>query len=75
MLEMLKNRLRIMALLSLIIVIGVFLFMAPIPQDINYHNFADGRTMFHISNFWNVLSNLPFFMVECWGYISSIPIA
>jgi len=56
-----------MALLSLIIVIGVFLFMAPIPQDVNYHNFADGRTMFHVSNFWNVLSNLPFFMVGVLG--------
>lgn len=35
----------------------------PIPQDINYHNFADARMIFSISNFWNVVSNLPFLFV------------
>ena len=53
--------------LSLVIVLGVFLFVAPIPQDANYHNFADGRTILQVNNFWNVLSNLPFFMVGVWG--------
>ena len=64
---MLKNRVLIMALISLLIVVGVFLFVAPIPQDSNYHNFADGRTIFHLSNFWNVLSNVPFFIVGTLG--------
>jgi hypothetical protein len=60
---MLKNRLLIMASLSLVIIIGIFLFVPPIPQDVNYHNFADGRTMLQVPNFWNVLSNIPFFLV------------
>jgi hypothetical protein len=64
---MLKNRLNIMAFLSLLIIIGVFLFVAPLPQDATYHDFADGRTIFHVSNFWNVLSNVPFFIVGVLG--------
>lgn len=46
---------------------AVFLFVDPIPQDPNYHNFADTRRLFGISNFWNVASNLPFFVVGAWG--------
>ncbi len=37
--------------------------LSPIPQDNTYHHFADGRTILFISNFWNVISNLPFFFV------------
>jgi hypothetical protein len=32
----------------------------PIPQWLEYHSFADQRTMMGIPNFWNVMSNLPF---------------
>jgi len=45
------------------IAIAILWSMDPIPQDINYHNFADARTIFSISNFWNVVSNLPFLFV------------
>ena len=50
-----------------------FLLSAPIPQDPAYHRFADGRTLFGISNFWNVVSNLPFLIVGLWGlaYLSA----
>jgi len=58
-----------------LIAIKVILFMAllgilfvnPIPQDSNYHNFADGRTILEVSNFWNVVSNLPFLFVGFYG--------
>ncbi len=34
-------------------------FIEPIAQDSSYHNFADGREIYNISNFWNVVSNNP----------------
>jgi hypothetical protein len=39
----------------------------PIPQDPLYHLFADRRTLFGIPNFWNVVSNIPFFLAAFWG--------
>lgn len=44
-----------------------FLLTSPIPQDPNYHAFADSRGFFGIVNFWNVTSNLPFLVVGTWG--------
>jgi len=52
--------------ISFIALIGV-LFINAIPQDCNYHDFADARTIFHVSNFWNVVSNLPFLLVGFYG--------
>ncbi len=42
-------------------------FIAPIPQDLNYHKFADNRALFGISNFFDVFSNLPFLIVGILG--------
>ncbi|MFK7816238.1 MAG: hypothetical protein AB8B92_07875 [Gammaproteobacteria bacterium] len=42
-------------------------FIAPIPQDLNYHNFADSRALFGINNFLDVFSNLPFLLVGILG--------
>lgn len=42
-------------------------FIAPIPQDLHYHNFADQRTLCSVNHFWNVLSNLPFLLVGIYG--------
>lgn len=50
-----------------LVVIAVFLFVAPIPQDPGYHAFADRRSFLGIANFGNVVSNLPFFVVGAWG--------
>ena len=36
-------------------------------QDPGYHNFADGRTLLGIPNFWNVISNLPFLLTGFLG--------
>src|ERR1017187_1978437 len=40
-----------------------FLIVPPIAQDPLYHVFADGRTLHNVPNFWNVVSNIPFFIV------------
>src|SRR5262249_37475744 len=43
------------------------------PQPLWYHDFADTRTLFHVPNAWNVVSNLPFLAVGLWGlaYLAS----
>jgi hypothetical protein len=38
-------------------------FVKPIPQDENFHHFADIRSMFSVANFWNVMSNLIFLLI------------
>ncbi len=43
------------------------LFNGPVPQDQNYHNFADQRKALGIPNFLNVITNLPFAIVGLWG--------
>lgn len=45
----------------------MLLFVDPIPQWPEYHQFADTRTMFGIPNAHNVLSNAPFLVVGLWG--------
>ena len=49
-------------ILSTLILISLFGLLAldPIPQDPDYHLFADGRTFFRIPNFYNVVSNIGF---------------
>ena len=41
--------------------------LPPIPQDQDYHHFADTRTLLGIPNVWNVISNLPFIAVGAVG--------
>lgn len=45
-----------------IAVSGVFLFLPPIPQDPDYHAFADTRTLLGIPNGLNVLSSAVFLL-------------
>lgn len=48
----------------------VGLFLSPhVPIGPNYHVFADNRPLFGLPNAWDVLSNLPFFLVGIWGLI------
>ncbi|AYG48223.1 protein phosphatase 2C-like protein (plasmid) [Pseudomonas sp. Leaf58] len=47
-----------------LIVVGT---MPRIPQDVAYHAFGDHRYLLGISNFWNVVSNLPFVIVGWLG--------
>ncbi len=75
----LNSRDSIIVLLVIISFASLF-FIAPIPQNLNYHNFADNRALFGINNFFDVCSNLPFlyvgiagllFIFKNWGINSS----
>jgi len=57
----------LLAIIVLPIVGLVFALTSPIPQDPGYHLFADGRRLFAVPNYCNVLSNLPFLIVGLWG--------
>lgn len=52
--------------ISVLTVIGMF-SIPPIQQNISYHAFADSRNIFHIPNFFNVVSNLPFVAIGVAG--------
>src|SRR5581483_12395441 len=43
--------------------------LGPIAQDPHYHAFADTRAVFGISNFFNVVSNVPFLIVGIAGMV------
>ncbi len=53
-----------------LIVLAVMIWVEPIPQDLNYHNFADHLNFWGVPNFWNVMSNLPFLLVGLLGIIA-----
>jgi hypothetical protein len=61
-------------LLFAISLIGIcsLCFVGPIPQDSCYHNFSDNKMLFSITNFWNVISNIPFFIIGALGMIYTI---
>ena len=59
-----KERLGLILIFAIALMATIFLLQhAPIPQDPDYHRFADTRSIFSIPNFWDVLSNLPFLFV------------
>lgn len=58
------------ALIGLTVAAIVAMSLVPrISQDESYHQFADQRTVFGISNFLNVLSNLPFLLTGIAGLL------
>jgi hypothetical protein len=52
--------------LAAISLLGLLL-VPPFPQPQDYHHFADAKTLLGITNFWNVVSNLPFIAVGAIG--------
>lgn len=46
--------------------------LPPVAQDPAYHDFADGRQILGLANFWNVTSNLPFLVLGVWGLVRSV---
>ena len=48
-----------------------FIFVRPIPQDPEYHKFADTRKIAGIPNAFDVISNVPFVIVGLWGMVFS----
>ena len=66
-----KIKLFILILVCLFGFSAIF-FVKPIPQDEAYHNFADQRKILGIPNFWNVISNIPFFLIGLIGTIAGM---
>ena len=62
-----RYRIGLLVLLTVLAVAGVYLFVAPIPQDLLYHNFADRRPMLGIPRVGDVLSNAPFTLAGLLG--------
>lgn len=60
------SRLKIVITLIVAAVIAAFSF-TPIAQDPAYHRFADQRSVFGISHFFNVMTNLPFIFIGIIG--------
>ena len=54
---------------SALAAIAVLGFIPPIPQDLSYHEFADGRSLLGIANFLDVVSNVPFLLVGALGLV------
>jgi hypothetical protein len=50
-----------------VVALGIDFCLPPIPQDQNYHAFADDRMMLGVPNYLNVVSNFPFFVVGVLG--------
>jgi hypothetical protein len=51
---------------AFVAIVGTLL-LPPIPQNPDYHLFADARTIAGIPNFWNVVTNVPFALVGLYG--------
>ncbi|SOD42095.1 alkaline phytoceramidase [Nitrosovibrio sp. Nv4] len=61
-----KRRLWMLSLLSAGMLL-LAVIIPPIPQPLEYHQFADQRTYFGIPNFFNVVSNVAFLLVGIAG--------
>jgi hypothetical protein len=62
-----KSILIAIIIVSAAIMIGVFIYIPAIPQDIHYHDFADQRKILAIPHFFNVITNLPFLVIGWMG--------
>jgi hypothetical protein len=60
-------------IISIIFSVSMLLQFDPILQDPSYHSFADQRDLLGISNFWNVVTNLPFMILGILGGVKSLP--
>ena len=60
------------SILLLLIVLGSFIgmvFVHPIAQSLEYHNFADRRVFWGIPNFFDVTTNVPFMVFGLMGLV------
>jgi hypothetical protein len=46
----------------------MLVFVKPIMQDLDYHNFADKQYLFAVNNFLNVVSNIGFIIIGMYGF-------
>lgn len=56
-----------MLILLTAIMVPICWILPRIPQPLTYHQFADRRSFLGISNFGDVVSNLPFALIGIWG--------
>lgn len=61
------HRISVLAVVCAAAIVGVLVFLAPIPQDPAYHAFADQRAWLGIPHFGDVLTNAPFTLIGLWG--------
>ena len=59
----------ILSITSIIVIVLLFIFIKPIPQDQEYHHFADNKTILGIASFWNVISNVGFIFAGLYGFM------
>jgi len=45
----------------------VMVFVPPIPQNLEFHDFADKRELIKTPNFWDVITNIPFVIIGILG--------
>jgi hypothetical protein len=67
--QMLRLRIALLAVVALLGIGGFLVLWPPIPQPLEYHNFADQRPLLGVPHCLNVLSNLPFLIVGVAGLI------
>jgi len=60
------KQLYVLIVILLVFILSLWL-RGPIPQHLDYHNFADKQSYFGIPNFWNVVSNLPMLFLGMYG--------
>lgn len=58
-----KPKLKLLLIIITVASITVVFFLKPIPQDNNFHHFADTRSVLSIGNCWNVVSNILFLLI------------
>ena len=56
----------VLVLIALLALGGVVIFVDPVPQWPEYHDFADGRDCLGIPNAHNVISNIGFLIIGIW---------
>jgi len=65
---LMTQRMRVLLIVSITLGVLVAILAVPrISQNQSYHNFADQRNLLGVSNFLNVISNAPFFLVGTLG--------
>ena len=65
---MISRKASMMMLMALTaLMVFAYCLTPPIPQPQSYHHFADHRSVDGVSNFGDVVSNLPFAVIGIWG--------
>ncbi len=69
MVHSLRLRVAVLAIVSVAVIGGYWVYAGPTPQIQSYYDFADQRPMLRVPHALNVLSNLPFVVVGALGIV------